>query len=99
MTKRALFARNREIGAHTPTRRGYNGCMAEIRRATFEAAFRLALAISAIAALSAVLLSAVGEVSTMRMVLSVAVAAFSASWVHTGRVQRSLLAARPTASR
>ncbi len=99
MTKRALFARNRENGRHATGRRGYNEDMAEIRRATFGAALRLAVAISAIAALSAMLLSAVGEVSTTRMVTSVAIVAFVASWIQTGRVQRSLVAAAPAASR
>lgn len=68
--------------------------MAEIRRATFEAAFRLALAISAVAVAMTLLLSAIGDVSTARMVMFVALVGFAASWVHTGRVQRELLARR-----
>lgn len=68
--------------------------MAEIRRATYEAAFRLALAISAVAVAATLLLSVVGDVSTARMVTIVVLVGFSASWVHTGRIQRELLARR-----
>lgn len=68
--------------------------VAEIRRATFEAACRLAVAVSAVAVVATLLLSVIGDVSTARMVVFVALVGFVASWVHTGRVQRELLARR-----
>jgi len=63
----------------------------EIRRATYGAAVRLALVFSALAALVAVTLDLVGEVSTTRLVFTVAVIGFATSWVQTGRVTRAVI--------
>ena len=62
----------------------------EIRRATYGAAVRLAVVLSAVAALMAVTLDLVGEVSTTRLVLAVAGIGFTTSWVQTGRVTRAV---------
>lgn len=61
----------------------------EIRRATFGAAIRLALVLSVVAALATVVLSAVGEVSTIGLVTAVSLIGFTTSWVQTGRVART----------
>jgi len=68
--------------------------MMEIRRATFGAAIRLAMVLSAVASLVAIGLRAVGDVSTVNLVAVVAVVGFTMSWVQTGRVHRTV-AARP----
>ena len=60
-------------------------CAMEQRREMFEAAFRLAVVISVVAALTAVVLSALGDVSTTRLVMTVAVVGFVASWKATAR--------------
>jgi hypothetical protein len=64
----------------------------ELRRATFEAAIRLATVLSVVAALTALTLDAVGEVSATRLTLLVAVVGFTASWIQTGRVSRAVTA-------
>ncbi len=69
--------------------------MMEIRRATYGAAIRLAVALSVIASVVALGLRAVGDVSTLNLVAVVVVVGFTASWVQTGRVQRAV-ADRPT---
>jgi len=60
----------------------------ELRRRTWIAALRLAFVLSAVAALVAVAVSSVGEVSPVAIVLPVIIVAFAASWVQTGRVRR-----------
>jgi hypothetical protein len=69
----------------------------EIRRATFGAAIRLAVALSVIATAVAITLDAIGEVSRTALVLTVIVVGFMASWIQTGRVSRT--AARRPAHR
>jgi len=69
--------------------------MMEIRRATWAAAIRLAMVLSAVASLVALGLRAVGDVSTVNLVAVVAVVGFTMSWVQTGRVRRTV-AAQPT---
>jgi len=69
--------------------------MMEIRRATYGAAIRLAVALSVVASVAALGLRAVGDVSTINLVAVVAVIGFTTSWVQTGRVRRAV-AARPT---
>lgn len=66
----------------------------EVRRATFGAAIRLAIVLSAIAAAVALGLDAVGEVSRPAIVLTVIVVGFVTSWVETGRAARSSAEAR-----
>jgi hypothetical protein len=65
----------------------------EIRRATFGAAVRLAIVLSTVAAVLALGIDAVGNVSTTAMVSTVAVIGFVTSWVLTGRVARAVPAA------
>jgi len=62
----------------------------EIRRATYGAAVRLALVFSAVAAMVALALDAVGDVSTTRLVVTVAAIGFTTSWVQTGRIARTV---------
>ena len=62
----------------------------EIRRATFSAAVRLAIVLSTVAAVLALGIDAVGNVSTTAMVSTVAVIGFVTSWVLTGRVARAV---------
>jgi hypothetical protein len=66
----------------------------EIRRATFGAAFRLAIVLSTIAAAVALGLESIGEVSRPAIVLTVIVVGFVTSWVETGRAARSSIEAR-----
>lgn len=61
----------------------------ELSRRTWHAAMKLAMAISAVAALVAVGVSSAGDVPQAAIVLPVIVVAFLASWVQTGRVPRS----------
>lgn len=49
---------------------------------------RLAVAVSAVAAVVAVALTAFGDVSQTALVVAVIVIGFALSWVQTGRVQR-----------
>jgi hypothetical protein len=67
----------------------------EISRRTWIAAIRLAIVMSAIAALAAITIASVGSVSDTTIVATVAVVAFAASWVQTGRLQRSATCSRP----
>jgi hypothetical protein len=62
----------------------------ELRRATYGAAIRLATVLSVVAALTALTLDAVGEVSATRLTLLVAVVGFTTSWIQTGRVSRAV---------
>ena len=88
MTRHAFFARGRDIPGRAPTGRDYNGHM-ELRRRTFGAAVKLAVALSAVATAIALGLDAAGGVSQTALVLTVMVVGFVASWVQTGRVSRS----------
>ncbi len=63
-------------------------CM-EISRRTWIAAVKLAVVLSSVAALAAVIIASVGNVSDTTIVATVAVVAFAVSWVQTGRVRRS----------
>ncbi len=60
----------------------------ELDRRTWNAALKLALAISVLATLVATAVSAAGDVPQVAIVLPVIVVAFVASWIQTGRVQR-----------
>jgi hypothetical protein len=60
----------------------------DLRRHTWNAAIKLAVTISIIATLVAVLVSTVGDVPQAAIVLPVIVVAFAASWIQTDRVHR-----------
>jgi hypothetical protein len=60
----------------------------ELRRRTWIAALKLALVISTVAALAAIIVSSIGEVRPVAIVLPVIVVGFATSWVQTGRVRR-----------
>ncbi len=61
----------------------------EMSRRTWIAAIKLAVVLSTVAALAAITIASIGNVSDTRIVATVAVVAFAASWVQTGRVRRS----------
>lgn len=63
--------------------------MMETRRAMYGAAIRLALVFSVMAAMVAITLDAVGDVSSAGLVTAVAVVGFVTSWVQTGRVWKA----------
>lgn len=88
MTRHAFFARGRGISGREPIGRDYNGHM-ELRRRTFGAAIKLAVALSAVATVIALGLDAAGGISQTALVLTVMVVGFVASWVQTGRVSRA----------
>lgn len=67
--------------------RGMNPLM-DLHRRTWIAALKLALVISVAAAVTAVVLSSLGEVPAAAIVVPVVVVAFASSWVQTGRVRR-----------
>jgi len=58
----------------------------EINRQAWTTAFRLAVLISVVSALVAVVVSVAGDVPQAAIVLPVIVIAFTASWIQTGRV-------------
>lgn len=60
----------------------------ELSRHIWNAAIKLAVVLSIVAALAAVVASAAGEVPQAAIVLPVIVVAFTASWIRTDRVQR-----------
>lgn len=62
----------------------------DIRRVSYGAAIRLAVVFSVMAAILAIALDAVGDVSTGGLVMAVAVVGFVTSWVQTGRVWKSV---------
>jgi hypothetical protein len=64
----------------------------ELSRRTWSAAFKLAVVLSALAALVAVGVSLLGDVPEAAVVIPVIVVAFGASWVQTGRVRREAVA-------
>ena len=55
---------------------------------------KLAVVFSAMAAMVAMTLDAVGDVSTTGLVVVVAIVGFTTSWVHTGRVTRTVASRR-----
>lgn len=61
----------------------------ELDRRSWNAAVRLAVALSVLAALVAVFVSAAGDVPQAAIVVPVIVVAFTASWITTGRARRS----------
>ena len=65
----------------------------ELTRRTWIAAVKLAIVISFLAALVAVVVSSIGDVPAFAIVGPVIVVAFVASWVQTGRVLRSQVVA------
>jgi hypothetical protein len=65
----------------------------ELRRRTWFAALQLAVVISVLAVLVALVASALGDVPQAAVVLPVIVVAFAASWIRTERVRREF--ARP----
>jgi len=69
----------------------------ELRRRTWIAALKLAIVVSALAAVIAIAVSAAGEVPQVAIVLPVILIAFTASWVQTGRVRREAAPVRVTA--
>jgi hypothetical protein len=64
----------------------------EISRRTWIAAVKLAVVMSIVAALAAVTVASIGNVSDTTIVASVAIVAFAVSWVQTGRVRRNAAA-------
>ena len=68
----------------------------DISRRTWIAAIKLAVVISTIAALAAVVVSRIGHVPDGAIVAVVAVVAFAVSWVQTGRVRSRVAPARIT---
>ena len=90
MTRHAYFARGCVVSRRAPVGGGYNGAM-EVRRETFRAAVKLAVALSVVAGAIALGLGAVGGISQTALVLTVMVVGFVASWVQTARVSRSTI--------
>lgn len=76
----------------------------EISRRTWTAAVKLAVVVSALAAVFALAVSRLGDVPEAAVVLPVIVVAFVASWIQTERIRRRanddmvLLPARSTAT-
>lgn len=64
----------------------------ETNRRTWNAAVKLAVVLSALAALVAVVASLLGDIPEAAIVIPVIVIAFAASWVQTGRVRQDELA-------
>ena len=64
----------------------------EISRRTWTAAIKLAVVLSAIAALVAFGVSRAGNVPQAAVVLPVIVVAFAASWIQTERIRRRAIA-------
>jgi hypothetical protein len=76
----------------------------DIDRRTWNEAIKLAVLISIVAGLAAVVASAAGGIPQAAIVLPVIVVAFAVSWIQTGRVRREvapakLIAPRTTLSR
>lgn len=88
VTSRALFALSPAIPRRDDVSRDYTGHM-DIRRATFGATVRLAIVFSTIAAVVALGLDAIGDVSPTALVLGVIVIGFAISWWRTGAVTRT----------
>ena len=62
----------------------------EMSRRTWTAAVKLAAVLSLLAAIVAVVVSAMGNVPAIAVVAPVMIVAFTASWVQTGRVRESV---------
>jgi ABC-type Mn2+/Zn2+ transport system permease subunit len=60
-------------------------------RQKWNAALKLAVLISVVAAFAAVAISAAGDIPQTAIVLPVIIVAFTASWVQTGRARRQEL--------
>ena len=60
----------------------------ELSRHTWNAAIKLAVVISIMAGLAAIVVSTAGDVPQAAIVLPVIVVAFTASWIQTSRVRR-----------
>lgn len=71
----------------------------ELSRRTWLAAVRLGAVLSALAAVMAIALTSIGEVSQVAIILAVVVVAFSASWIQTTRIRRSTSTATAPAAR
>ncbi len=70
-----------------------NGAV-DIDRRIWNEAVKLALLMSIVAGLAAVVASAAGSVPQAAVVLPVIVVAFTASWIQTGRVRRETAPAK-----
>lgn len=66
----------------------------DISRRTWIAAVKLAVVISTIAALVAVAVSSSAQIPDAAIVAAVAVVAFAASWIQTGRVRNAAVPLR-----
>lgn len=64
----------------------------EISRRTWNAAIKLAVVLSALAAVVAFAVSRAGDVPQAAVVLPVIVVAFAASWIQTERIRRRAIA-------
>ena len=62
----------------------------ELRRETWTAAIRLAMIVSVLAALGAVVVSSAADVPQAAIVLTVIVVGFGVSWIRTNRVGREV---------
>ena len=71
----------------------------DIDRRTWTEAVKLAVLISIVAGLAAVVASAAGSIPQAAIVLPVIVVAFAASWIQTGRVRRETARAELVAPR
>lgn len=60
----------------------------ETSRRTWNAALKLAVMLSVLAACAAVTVSQLGDLPEMAIVLPVIVIGFTASWIQTGRIRR-----------
>ena len=89
VTRCATFTRNVENRRRAIDPGDYTGVMHE-RRMTYGATVRLGLVFSAVAAVVAMTLRSIGDVSTFRLVVAVAVIGFVTSWIQTGRVARTV---------
>jgi hypothetical protein len=71
----------------------------DIDRRTWTEAVKLAVLISIVAGLAAVVASAAGSIPQAAIVLPVIVLAFAASWIQTGRIRRETARAELVAPR
>ena len=71
----------------------------DIDRRTWNESVKLAVLISIVAGLAAVVASAAGSIPQAAIVLPVIVVAFGASWIQTGRVRRETVRAELVARR
>jgi hypothetical protein len=68
----------------------------ELSRRTWNAAVKLAIVMSIVAALVAVTLTSTRDVPQAAIVLPMIVIAFTASWIQSGRMRREPSPVRPT---